>query len=211
MCTPAKEEDIRSVFRSAVFNERRALALVKVLQLEVARVPARAAVVPVIEQEQHSPDARDEVEREREHVAHDAVLGERLEGLHERALDPLRDGGLCRGARLALADKLTLCAGLERGIEDVGEGGLEEERAREEGDDEERLGADDNEGDQRGERAGEDGEDGHLRDVGEEGEYAEDDGGGEDGLEECMADGEDDLWVYITNEHFSTYSYIACI
>ncbi len=213
MCRRAGTEGryIRSVCRSAVLDEGRALALVEVLQLEVARVPARAAVVPVVEQEEHGADARDEVEREREHVAHDAVLGERLEGLHERALDALRDGRLRGGARFAVAHELALCARLERGVEDVGEGGLEEERACEEGEDEEGLGADDEEGDEGGEGPGEDGEDGHLRDVGEEGEDAEDDGGGEDGLEERMADGEDYLWVYITDEFFRTYPCIASI
>ena len=68
-----KKGDVRSVFRSTVLNEGRTLSLGHALQIEVARMPARTGLMPIIKEEQDGAHRRDEVQRKGQGVAEQAV------------------------------------------------------------------------------------------------------------------------------------------
>lgn len=205
----------RGVLGLALLDEGLLVGLGEVLELEVTRVPAgpalaachtrsrvsvddeprRAAARTVVEEEEDGADDGDEVEGEREHVAEEAVERDALERAHERLADVAAAPAAAAEPAPALVDELGLALGAERGVEDLREGGAEEERAREDGEQEDGLGEDEDEGDERAEGAGEEGEEGGLREVGEEEEAAEDAGGDEEGLDDGGAGGGEDAGV----------------
>lgn len=163
--------NLRGVLWPVSLDETLALCVVPALELEVPRVPARPSPVPIDEQECRRAEGRNRIQRQREEVPDDPVARERLQRAQEHA-------ALVRGGELGLAvlDELALAVLEERRVEDVLERGLEEERLREEGEQEDGLGAKEEEREHGPEGACDEGKHCRLGNVGEECEHEEEHG-----------------------------------
>jgi hypothetical protein len=204
----------RSVLWSMFRHEGLFLCFVETLELVVSRVPSGSTAAAcsslivsfieprkrivltrtVVQEEEHSSDHRNKVQRQCDSIAENAIERKALKGTHERFAEILAVRALSK-TFAALLDQLTLAMSTKGGIEHLGESRSEEQLTCKEREEEDAFGEHEEEGDDGCERSRDESKDGHLGEEGEESHCYKDGCGEAECLQQSTSHSEEHIRV----------------